>query len=955
MSRPGSGIATWARATICWWSAPIPAGLTTTFARGNPAEHAAALRAIAAVPMPAGAILSPAAKVPGPGSGAPPQSTRAQAKRFDSRERKRSFFAECLRQYHGRGARAGHCNFSDHGAAMLAPLVARPIAARAGHVAIVSRLPANAATAQRQALQPMAAGPLWNYADIPFLPPAPEPAPPARQVPRLFIQAKCVRCEQLGDPREHEADTLADQVLRTPDAAIAIASATSRISYKCAACEEEEQRANQTTAAVDMPSLVHHVLRARGRRLDDATRGFFEQRFRHDFSNVRIHAGAAAAQSAQALNARAYTVGQDIVFGPGEFLPGTQAGRRLLAHELTHVVQQAGGAASPALVPGPAQERDAAAATRAVVAGETPCVRAPSRVGLAAQPKIRLDDPSLYKPIDPKNEGLKIVTAAEVEALVNRVIERPGWKAKEARDDFNASPARAKANLLSSHYRDETERLSYALGFYEEVLGAGGGGDRYELVVALVKHETQALTRAGAIVVHSPPTKAEERILRQARAEHARREYQAYQDEIARLEAEADARTVAKTGVYSGAATVDVYQQFVGAPVEALAETLKEQAAPITSMMLDFVPFLGQVKTLVEGIIGKDLITGEKLPDWQRGLNILLAIIPEAKGIFTASRGGIRILARVAVDSGQDAGKVYRAAKLASRLTEEEVQAAENLVAGARPTPAQVKIARNLQEMEGGVAAEPVPLESFEPVGKGAAKAAKATAAELENIRQTTHLAGKNHTLSLKRAGKQLFAWLCSNGCGALIRKARAMIARLPKGDAARVELRKFVEEVETHATWIDVLPTEETAVQELERLTQQLEDIEKRFPHAVQPDIHVSSEPPVPAEPAPTEHEPAVAEPAPAEPAAAPAVLPADPAAQLRFARSIGLNAETETGRQILANLAMTAEDYIGEFRAARVLGEFPAEFKKKTVWEALRDGDSTVRKLLTDGRWAK
>ena len=781
----------------------------------------------------------------------------------------------------------------------------------------------------------------------------------AGQMPRLFIQAKCACCEQLGDRLDREADTLGDQVLRTPDAAVAIASATSRISYKCAACEEEEERANQTTAAVDMPALVHDVLRARGQRLDDATRGFFEQRFRHDFGNVRIHADAAAAQSAQALNARAYTVGQDIVFGPGEFLPATQAGRGLLAHELTHVVQQSGGVASPPLTPGPAQERDAAAATRAVGAGETPSVRAPSRVGLAAQPKIRLDKPSLYKPIDPKNEGLKIVTAAEVEVLVNRVIEHPGWKAKEARDDFNASPARAKANLLSSHYRDETERLSYALGYYEEVLraGGGGGGDRYELVVALVRHETQALAQAGAIVVHTPPTKAEERILRQARAEHARREYQAYQDEVARLEAEADARTVAKTGRYSGAATVDAYQQFVGAPVEALAETLKEQAAPIASMMLDFVPFLGQLKTLVEGIIGKDLITGEKLPDWQRALNILLAIIPEAKGIFTAGRGGIRTLARVAVDSGQDAGKVYRTAKLASRLTEEEVQAAENLVAGVRPTPAQVKIARNLQEMEGGVAAEPVPLEPLEPVEKGAAKAAKATAAELENIRQTTHLAGKNHTLSLKRAGKQLFAWLCSNGCGALIRKARAMIARLPQGDAARVELRKFVEEVETHATWIDVVPTEETAVQELDKLTRQLEDIEKRFPHAVQPDIHVSSEPPAPAEPAPTEHEPAVAEPAPhaAEPAAAPAVLPADHAAQLRFARSIGLNAETETGRQILANLAMTAEDYIGKFRAARVLGEFPAEFKKVTVWEALRDGDSTVRKLLTDSRWAK
>lgn len=68
-----------------------------------------------------------------------------------------------------------------------------------------------------------------------------------------------------------------------------------------------------------------------------------EQRFGHDFASVRVHTGSAAAQSAQDVNARAYTVGNDIVFGTNQFAPGSLEGRRLLAHELTHVAQQASG------------------------------------------------------------------------------------------------------------------------------------------------------------------------------------------------------------------------------------------------------------------------------------------------------------------------------------------------------------------------------------------------------------------------------------------------------------------------------------------------------------------------------------------------------------------------------------------------------------------------------------
>lgn len=89
-----------------------------------------------------------------------------------------------------------------------------------------------------------------------------------------------------------------------------------------------------------LPSMVHDVLRSAGQPLNAATRAFMEPRFGQDFSKIRVHTDAKAAESARDLNASAYTLGSNIVFGAGQFLPETPAGRRLLSHELTHVMQQ---------------------------------------------------------------------------------------------------------------------------------------------------------------------------------------------------------------------------------------------------------------------------------------------------------------------------------------------------------------------------------------------------------------------------------------------------------------------------------------------------------------------------------------------------------------------------------------------------------------------------------------
>ena len=85
---------------------------------------------------------------------------------------------------------------------------------------------------------------------------------------------------------------------------------------------------------------MHDVLRSPGQLLDSATRTRMEARFGHDFSQVRVHADAQASDSAQAVNARAYTVGRHIAFASGEYAPGSIEGQQLLTHELTHVVQQ---------------------------------------------------------------------------------------------------------------------------------------------------------------------------------------------------------------------------------------------------------------------------------------------------------------------------------------------------------------------------------------------------------------------------------------------------------------------------------------------------------------------------------------------------------------------------------------------------------------------------------------
>jgi hypothetical protein len=152
------------------------------------------------------------------------------------------------------------------------------------------------------------------------------------------------RHEAPRDPYEHEADRLAERVMHRPqpkpEFPVNFCGWDSRDGERLQAPVHPKARLGHAGAVspVEVPTVVHDVLRSSGRPLDSPTRSFMEPRFAFDFGRVRVHTDTKASVSANSINAAAYTVGQDIVFGPGRS-PGKNA---LTAHELAHVVQQSG-------------------------------------------------------------------------------------------------------------------------------------------------------------------------------------------------------------------------------------------------------------------------------------------------------------------------------------------------------------------------------------------------------------------------------------------------------------------------------------------------------------------------------------------------------------------------------------------------------------------------------------
>jgi hypothetical protein len=173
-----------------------------------------------------------------------------------------------------------------------------------------------------------------------------------------IIQPK-LKISQPGDIYEQEADRVAEQVMRmlSVDNSIipAIPKNGKKIDGKCSPCERKQHKVDEVEenlnisrkpstlsnfeASDEITNGINNIRSCGGSLLDSDTKQLMESRFGYDFSKVRIHAGERAARSAASINALAYTVGNDIIFGDGQYRPSTLKGKALLAHELTHVIQ----------------------------------------------------------------------------------------------------------------------------------------------------------------------------------------------------------------------------------------------------------------------------------------------------------------------------------------------------------------------------------------------------------------------------------------------------------------------------------------------------------------------------------------------------------------------------------------------------------------------------------------
>lgn len=180
---------------------------------------------------------------------------------------------------------------------------------------------------------------LWqaNPARASSLVPPPTASPPIQ--PKLVVGA-------VDDPLEREADLVADQVMSLSDVDSLTRSAPGPLSRmsKGGGLEARSLRAKASekrdTSFGEVPAIVNDVLHAPAQPLDSAIRGQFERQLHYDFAQVRVHSDGLASRSAASMDARAFTVGRDVVFGAGQYAPSTPGGKRLLAQELAHVAQQ---------------------------------------------------------------------------------------------------------------------------------------------------------------------------------------------------------------------------------------------------------------------------------------------------------------------------------------------------------------------------------------------------------------------------------------------------------------------------------------------------------------------------------------------------------------------------------------------------------------------------------------
>ena len=252
-----------------------------------------------------------------------------------------------------------------------------------------------------------------------------------------------------GNEVEQEADRVSDVVMRVPEP------------NRERAYESEQPHrvregpAPMPTPAGDVvatvPSIVGEVLRSPGQPLEPAARDFMERRFGYDFARIRIHADRSAARASAMLGADAFTFGHHIAFARGRFAPGSVHGKRLVAHELTHAIQQA--ATSPQIALQPAKGRPAPRRRSGVVGGllgwnqsDEP-VRVTREVGGTQGYADRL-------------QAIAVARLAKAEPAAVVQDENKQWHAVEITADFESGPNRAARSAMEASASEDTPFLA---------------------------------------------------------------------------------------------------------------------------------------------------------------------------------------------------------------------------------------------------------------------------------------------------------------------------------------------------------------------------------------------------------------------------------------------------------------------------------------------------------------
>jgi hypothetical protein len=269
---------------------------------------------------------------------------------------------------------------------------------------------------------------------------------------------------------------------------------------QCEKCRQKQMTLHRWSDGSSEPSvappIVHDVLRSPGQPLDTATRGYFEPRFAHDFSRVRVHTDSMASESARAVNALAYTVGRDVVFSSGRYEPQSSPGRTLIAHELAHVIQQetAGSTGADSVSEhGDRHELDADHAAAAALHGDVEvAARAGGRPALQRQAGPAADPRDQIIQLGESNEAanrqraldLILATYYERPANFDAIVYDPNLPPRKDRpQDAETGPARGEAEYGGR------QRITIGPRFFRRFRS------RYDQRVRTIGHELQHVSQ----------------------------------------------------------------------------------------------------------------------------------------------------------------------------------------------------------------------------------------------------------------------------------------------------------------------------------------------------------------------------------------------------------------------------------------------------------------------------